>query len=69
MYVGTQVGARNDADIKQWSQLGVVNVCSDPPGSPHDWPVQDLKNHREKLAGYGITLDMVQIPLSSTPLE
>ena len=69
MYVGTQVSARDDADFEQWAQLGVLNVCSDPPGSPHDWSLDDLKNHREKLAGYGVTLDMVQIPLSSTPLE
>jgi mannonate dehydratase len=69
MYVGTQVGARGDSDFEQWAQLGVVNVCSDPPGSPHEWVVDDLKNHVDKLAGYGITLDMIQIPLSSTPLE
>ena len=69
MYVGTQVGARSDSDFEQWAQLGVVNVCSDPPGSPHEWVVDDLKNHVDKLAGYGITLDMIQIPLSSTPLE
>jgi len=69
MYVGTQVGARGDSDFEQWAQLGVVNVCSDPPGSPHERVVDDLKNHVDKLAGYGITLDMIQIPLSSTPLE
>jgi mannonate dehydratase len=69
MYVGTQVGARGDSDFEQWAQLGVVNVCSDPPGKPHEWVVDDLKNHVDKLAGYGITLDMIQIPLSSTPLE
>ena len=69
MYIGTQVGARGDSDLEQWAQLGVVNVCSDPPGSPHEWVLDDLKNHVEKLAGYGITLDMIQIPLSSTPLE
>ena len=30
MYVGTQVGARDDVDLRQWAQLGVVNVCNDP---------------------------------------
>ena len=69
MYIGTQVGARGDSDLEQWAQLGVVNVCSDPRGNPHEWVLDDLKNHVEKLAGYGITLDMIQIPLSSTPLE
>ena len=69
MYVGTQVGARNDADFEQWAQLGVVNVCSDPPGDARTWTKDDLARHREKLDSYGITLDMVQIPLSSTPLD
>ena len=69
MYVGTQVGARNDADFEQWAQLGVVNVCSDPPGDARTWTKDDLARHREKLETYGITLDMVQIPLSSTPLD
>lgn len=69
MYVGTQVAARNDADFEQWAQLGVMNVCSDPPGNPHDWTVDDLKRHREKVNSYGIELDMVQIPLSSRVLD
>ena len=69
MYVGTQVAARGDSDLEQWAQLGVVNVCSDPPGNPHDWTKDDLARHREKLNSYGITLDMVQIPLSSTPVD
>ena len=69
MYVGTQVGARDDQDFAMWAQLGVNNVCSDPPGSTLDWTVDDLKEHREKLASYGITLDMVQLPLSSTTLD
>ncbi len=69
MYVGTQVGARSDADFEQWAQLGVVNVCSDPPGDAGTWTKDDLARHREKLNSYGITLDMVQIPLSSTPLD
>ena len=55
MYVGTQVGARNDADFEQWAQLGVVNVCSDPPGDARTWTKDDLARHREKLETYGIT--------------
>jgi mannonate dehydratase len=69
MHVGTQVAARNDSDFEQWAQLGVVNICSDPPGDPHDWTIDDLKRHREKVNSYGIELDMVQIPLSSTPID
>ncbi len=69
MYVGTQVAARDDQDFAMWAQLGVNNVCSDPAGNPHDWTLEDLVKHREKVESYGITLDMVQLPLSSTPLD
>ncbi len=64
MYVGTQVPARNDVDFEQWAQLGVVNVSSDPPGHPRTWTKDDLARHKEKLDSYGITLDMVQLPVS-----
>ncbi len=69
MYLGTQVSARNDADFETWAQLGVFNVCCDPPGNPHTWTKNSLEQHREKVNSYGITLDMVQLPLSSRPLE
>lgn len=69
MYVGTQTPARSDTDFEVWAQLGVNHVCADPPGSPHEWAVEDLERHREKVESYGISLDMVQLPLSSTPLE
>ena len=69
MYVGTQIPARNNTDFKQWAQLGVMNVCSDPKGNPHEWTKETLIKHREKVESFGITLDMVQLPLSSTPIE
>ena len=43
MYLGTQVGARDDVDLRQWAQLGVVNVCNDPrEGNAHTWSRDDL---------------------------
>ena len=69
MYVGTQIPARNNTDFKQWAQLGVMIVCSDPKGNPHEWTNVTLIKHREKVESFGITLDMVQLPLSSTPIE
>ncbi len=69
MYVGTQVGARHDTDFEVWAQLGVNNICSNPAGNPRDYTLETLEQHREKVESYGITLDMVQLPLSSTPLE
>ncbi|MCH7594781.1 MAG: mannonate dehydratase [Chloroflexi bacterium] len=69
MHVGTQVGARDDTDFEVWAQLGLKNICADPPGNPHDWTVQTLKDHRERVESFGISLDMVQLPLSSRPVE
>jgi mannonate dehydratase len=69
MYAGTQVAARDDTDFQVWAQLGVNHICSDPPGDTRKWTAQDLIKHREKVESFGVTLDMVQLPLSSTPLE
>ncbi|MBC78933.1 MAG: mannonate dehydratase [Chloroflexi bacterium] len=79
MYVGTQVAPRNISDLEAWSQLGVNNICADPfeedkngnykAINPHDWTAEILERHIELLNKNGLTLDMVQIPLSSMPLE
>jgi mannonate dehydratase len=69
MLLGTQVPARNDDDYRVMAQLGVRHVCADPPGSPHDWTLEQLQGFRDKLAGFGLSLDMVQLPLSSRPIE
>ena len=79
MYLGTQVAPRNISDLEVWSQLGVNNVCTDPfisnndgtfkGTNPHHWTLNDLEKHKEIINSKGLTLDMVQIPLSSTPIE
>ncbi|MXU65164.1 mannonate dehydratase [Oceanomicrobium pacificus] len=69
MRLGTQIPARNDDDFRIMAQLGVTHVNSDPPGNPHDWTLDDLKRHRDKLDGFGLVLDMVQLPLASRPIE
>jgi mannonate dehydratase len=69
MFVGTQVRARDDSDYRVWAQLGVTHVCVDPPGNPHHWSLEGLCRHREHLESFGLSLDMVQLPLSSRPLE
>jgi mannonate dehydratase len=68
MYIGTQINPRDDGDYRMWAQLGVTHVCVDPPGNPHHWSLDDLKRHREHVEKFGLTLDMVQLPLSSRPL-
>jgi mannonate dehydratase len=69
MYLGTQFQPREDDDYRVWAQLGVNHVCVDPPGDPHQWSVDDLTRQREHVESFGLTLDMVQLPLSSRPLE
>ena len=69
MYLGTQIRPRDDSDYRVWAQLGVTHVCVDPPGNPHDWSLDELNRQREHVENFGLALDMVQLPLSSRPIE
>jgi mannonate dehydratase len=69
LYLGTQNPPKNEDEYRQLAQLGVRHVCVDPPGNPHDWTLDDLKRHRDTVESYGLILDMVQLPLSSRPIE
>ena len=69
MLLGTQFRARDDDDYRVWAQLGVTHVCVDPPGNPHHWSLDDLQRQRDHVARFGLSLDMVQLPLSSRPIE
>ncbi len=69
MYIGTQNRARSDDEYRRFAQLGVTHLCADPDGDPHDWTLDVLERHRDRLAGLGLTLDMVQLPMSSRPVE
>jgi mannonate dehydratase len=69
MYVGTQNRVTTDDQYRQFAQLGVTHVNADPVGNPHDWTLDTLKRHRDRLEGLGLILDMVQLPLESVPVE
>lgn len=74
MYIGTQLSAEQlarggDAYLRQLGQLGVRNVCIDPPGSPYSWTREILERHQDWLASFGLKLDMIQLPLTSHPVE
>jgi len=69
MYVGTQIKPRDDSDYQVWAQLGITHVCVDPPGSPDDWDLDALRRHKDHVESFGLSLDMVQLPISSGPLE
>jgi mannonate dehydratase len=68
MKLGTQFPPRDDDDLRIMAQCGVTHVSLDPPGSGHDWSVDDIARHRDRLAEFDLTLDMVQLPLSSRPI-
>lgn len=68
MYLGTQ-NVVTDGEFRVLAQLGVNNVCADPSGNPHDWTLDILLRHRERVESFGLTLDMVQLPLSARPIE
>jgi mannonate dehydratase len=69
MYLGTQVDARDDNDFRVWAQLGIEHVCTDPKGKPATWTLDDIMRHREKVESFGLILDMIQLPMSSRPVE
>ena len=69
MYPGTQIPAHSDDDFRIMAQLGVIHICADPVGNPHDWTVDILVQHRERIESFGLKLDMVQLPLSSRTIE
>jgi len=47
----------------------VRHICSDPDVNPHDWTLDVLKRHRDRLDALGLKLDMVQLPMGSRPIE
>jgi mannonate dehydratase len=69
MYLGTQNPAVTDDEYRRFAQLGIKHVCADPAGNPHDWTLDTLKRQRDRLEGLGLNLDMVQLQLSSRPIE
>jgi mannonate dehydratase len=70
MKVGTQHGD-SDAILRVLAGFGVNHICSRLP-SPHlddAWSVEGLTRLRERVESFGITLDMVPLPLSSSEIS
>src|SRR5919108_2816050 len=66
MKVGTQHGD-SDAILRALAGFGVNHICSRLPSPRLDeaWSVEALTKLRERIESFGITLDMVPLPLSS----
>lgn len=69
MYIGTQLPARHDDDYRVMKQLGVNNVSANPDGSWRSWDRATLEQFRQKIESFGLTLDMLQLPMHSHPVD
>lgn len=70
MKVGTQHGD-SDAILSVLAGFGVNNICSRLPSARFDaaWSVEGLTRLRERVESFGVTLDMIPIPLSSSEIS
>jgi len=70
MCIGTQ-HADDDETLAVMASFGVKNICSTNISRTLDekWSVDSLKRLRERVEKHGISLDMVPIPLPSSPIE
>lgn len=61
----------SDADLRVLAALGVNNICSELPSRTLDdnWSVGGLTRLRQRVEKFGIKLDMVPLPLSSSPVS
>jgi mannonate dehydratase len=70
MHAGHQ-GHSSDADLHVLAALGVNHICSALPSRTLDqaWSVDGLSRLRERVERFGIRLDIVPLPLSSSPIS
>ena len=68
--VGTQHGD-SDAILRAMAGFGVNHICSRLPSERFDekWSVDSLSRLRERVESFGITLDMVPLPMSSNEIS
>ena len=73
MKLGTQFGDRQPSDetLRVLAEFGVSHICSGLPSPRFDenWSVEGLTTLRKKIESYGIKLEMVPLPMSSSPIE
>ena len=70
MKAGTQHGD-SDAILRVLAGFGVNHICSRLPSARLDelWSVEALTRLRERVESFGLTLDMVPLPLSSNEIS
>src|SRR5579875_680339 len=67
MKLGTQHGS-TDEILRTIAALGVTHICSTLPSAKFDenWSVEGLSRLRERVESFGIHLESVPLPLSSS---
>jgi mannonate dehydratase len=70
MKAGTQHGD-SDSILRVLAGFGVNHICSRLPSAKMDeeWSVEALTKRRERVESFGLTLDMVPLPLSSSEIS
>lgn len=70
MKVGTQHGD-SDAILRVMAGFGVNHICSRLPSVKMDekWSAGGLSRLRERVESFGVTLDMVPLPMSSNEIR
>jgi mannonate dehydratase len=70
MHVGTQHGD-SDPILRAMAGFGVNHICSRLPSAKLDdaWSVDGLSRLRERVASFGLSLDIVPLPLSSNEIS
>ncbi len=68
MYLGTQLKPRNDDDYRVWAQLGVHHICGWPDIPHQQWTAATLSAYREKIESFGLTVDILALPLDAIAL-
>jgi mannonate dehydratase len=73
VHPGMVVGHQHDhspATLRILAALGVEHICSGQPSTKLDenWSVSGLKRLKAFVGGYGIALDAIPLPMSSSPI-
>jgi mannonate dehydratase len=70
MKVGTQQGDA-EATLRILAAFGVNNICGGLPSPKMDdtWSVDALSQRRDRVASFGIALDMLPLPMSSVEIS
>ena len=64
MHLGTQTPPRSDDDYRVLAQLGVNHICGWPEEPHREWTADSLSAYREKVESFGLTLDMIGLPMN-----